>query len=67
MPIACALVALAVIVGVALLIRNRRKKANDHPVNVFYVCRQCEHPYFLPNVPLRCRRCDGPVEKQFTH
>jgi hypothetical protein len=58
-----AVVALAAIVLVA---RAKKRAKRDKPVDVFYVCRQCEHPYAIPNVPTRCRRCGGPVDKQFS-
>ena len=45
-----------------LIVRARRRKAHKESTT-FYACRQCEHPYFIPNVPLRCRRCEGPVDK----
>lgn len=62
MSIGLILAALA-IVAVVLVVRARKRKTREQS-EMFYVCRQCEHPYFLPNVPARCRRCDGPVDKR---
>ena len=63
MSMTLTLVALAV--AVAVLVRVKKKRVERQSAGIFYICRQCEHPYAMPNVPLRCRRCDGPVEKQF--
>jgi rubrerythrin len=61
-----ALTLLALVVATGILVRVKKKQAERRDAaQVFYVCRQCEHPYVMPNVPLRCRRCDGPVEKTF--
>lgn len=64
MSIFFALIAL-VIVSVALVRVKKKRAAARRAAEAFYVCRQCEHPYVMPNVPARCRRCDGPIEKQF--
>jgi len=42
---------------------RKRRAARKAAEPVFYACRQCEHPYAMPNVPLKCRRCGGPVDK----
>jgi rubrerythrin len=61
-----ALTLFVLVFATVVFVRIKKKRAERHSsAQVFYVCRQCEHPYVMPNVPLRCRRCDGPVEKTF--
>jgi rRNA maturation endonuclease Nob1 len=56
------LAALAIVVGIACMVRSKRRKARESN-DIIHVCRQCEHPYSMPDIPRYCRRCGGPVDK----
>lgn len=57
----------ALLVLTAFLVQrsNKAKRAGLRTIahdNVSF-CRRCEHPYSFPDLPLRCERCEGRVDR----
>lgn len=65
-------VIILVLVAVALLsmLKRRRRSSSrgGHQPHSGHFCRRCEHPYDAlgepPDLPSRCRRCGGSVDKR---
>ncbi|MGD9680899.1 MAG: hypothetical protein AB7W16_06930 [Candidatus Obscuribacterales bacterium] len=56
---------LVVLALISLLKRRRHTepRRGNLPLSGHF-CRQCEHPYEVPDIPSRCRRCGGSVDRR---
>ncbi|MCA9802502.1 MAG: hypothetical protein KC777_11085 [Cyanobacteria bacterium HKST-UBA02] len=59
------IIALAVLGLLSLLKRRRRTETRrGSQPHSGHFCRRCEHPYEAPDIPSRCRRCGGSVDRR---
>ncbi|MBK9141297.1 MAG: hypothetical protein IPM23_02300 [Candidatus Melainabacteria bacterium] len=56
---------LVVLALLSMLKRRRRSSSRGGQQRLYgHFCRRCEHPYEAPDLPSRCRRCGGSVDKR---
>lgn len=58
-----AVAAVAVYFTFRLIGRNKRDLSQGTGNSPRWGCVRCEMPYAMPDVPLRCRVCDGMVDR----